>query len=220
MCLIILFLAIISIPASLYLLIAGNSDEKIFGLLLLIIDIVVLKVYSWLIKDNKKKVSKQQEVINTTPVVSKNVVQTNDPTLNDITVQDIIDKNVEFTDNAIYVRNKVWDGVKWTMRKQKVYVYKRKYHLDMGEPPRFHICKCSTISSFLSRGDLSVEYRKSSDIEIWVKNMDDNNKETKVSHIPLCKNCYKKMKSQYSWLDSKTDNEEFVRRVLKNTDWA
>ena len=68
MCLIILFLAIISIPASLYLLIAGNSDEKIFGLLLLIIDIVVLKVYSWLIKDNKKKVSKQQEVINTTPV--------------------------------------------------------------------------------------------------------------------------------------------------------
>lgn len=84
MCLIILFLAIISIPASLYLLIAGNSDEKIFGLLLLIIDIVVLKVYSWLIKDNKKKVSKQQDVINTTSVVSKKVVQTNDPTLNDM----------------------------------------------------------------------------------------------------------------------------------------
>jgi len=82
------------------------------------------------------------------------------------------------------------------------------------------IRKCSTISSYLSRGDLTIEYRKSSDIEIWVKNMDDNNKETKVSHIPLCLNCYKKMKSQYSWLDSKTDNEEFVRRVLKNTYWA
>lgn len=215
-------MSIIAIPASLYLLVFGNPDEKVIGVFILFGAIIMLRIYSWIIKDNKKeKVNKTHNVTNITPIDSPSIKVNNiNPTIYDITIHDIIDKNVEFTDNAIYVIKKEWDGVKWTMRKQKIFVYKRKYHLDMGEPPRFHICKCSTINSYLSRGELSIEYRKSSDLEIWVKNMDDNNKETKISHIPLCKNCYKKMKSQYSWLDSKTDNEEFVRRVIRNTEWA
>lgn len=223
---ILLLLAIVAVPVSLFHLIFGTSEEKEAGLFMFIIAIAYLKIFHWAIrspKDNNSKTSPTKH-INPTPIEPKIEAQTpinnNISSIYDITEQDIIDKNVEFTDDAIYLRKKEWDGVKWTIRKQKVYVYKRNYHLGMGEPPRFHICKCSTIDSFLSRGLLKTEYRKSSDIEVWVRDMDTGDKETKISHLPLCGNCYKKMKRQYTWLDSKTDNETFIRRVIKQTYWA
>lgn len=51
----------------------------------------------------------------------------------DITREDIITKEIEFTEHGIYAKREVWDGVKYTMKKQRVFVYKRCYHLVMGE---------------------------------------------------------------------------------------
>jgi hypothetical protein len=137
----------------------------------------------------------------------------------DITREDIINKTVEFTDHGIYANIKVWDGVKYTMKKQRVYVYKRSYHLDMGQPPRFHICRCSTMDNYIHNNTLEILYRKSNLPRVKVKNMDDNYKENEITHLPLCGNCYKIMKKQYSWLDSKMDNEDFIRNVINRVGW-
>ena len=75
----------------------------------------------------------------------------------DITREDIITKEIEFTEHGIYAKRKVWDGVKYTMKKQRVFVYKRCYHLDMGEPPRFHICRCSTMNNYILANSLKMD---------------------------------------------------------------
>ena len=139
----------------------------------------------------------------------------------DITYDEIINKDVEFNDDSIYVKKRVWDGVRYTIRKQRVFVYKRDYNLDMeNKIPRFHICRCITIDDFIQRKCLTIEYRKSTQKTVLVRNKDNDNEERRISHLPLCKNCYKKMKSQYSWLSSETDNEDFVRNVIEKTYWG
>lgn len=140
-------------------------------------------------------------------------------TTNDILPEDIIDENIIFTGKGIYQKKKEWDGVKWTIKHQQIYVFKRDYHLnDLGKP-RFHICKCSTMDEYIKNRNLEIKYRKSKSSVVQVRNMDNNNLETEIRHLPLCKNCYKIMKQQYNWLDSKTDNEEFVRKVIDKVDW-
>lgn len=138
----------------------------------------------------------------------------------DITREDIITKEIEFTEHGIYTNKKVWDGVKYTMKKQRVFVYKRCYHLDMGEPPRFHICRCSTMNNYIFANSLEIEYRKSSKAKVKVKNMDRNYIENEIGHLPLCGNCYKIMKKQFSWLDSKMDNEDFIKNVINKVQWS
>ena len=139
----------------------------------------------------------------------------------DITYNDIINKDVEFNENSIYVKTRVWDGVKYTIKKQRVFVYKRDYNLDLEyEVPRFHICRCKTIDEFIKSGDLTIAYRKSRQKTVLVRNIDNNFKECRISNLPLCKNCYKKMKNQYTWLNSKTDNEDFIRNVIEKTCWS
>ena len=139
----------------------------------------------------------------------------------DITYNDIINKDVEFNENSIYVKTRVWDGVKYTIKKQRVFVYKRDYNLDLEhEVPRFHICRCKTIDEFIKSGDLTIAYRKSRQKTVLVRNIDNNFKECRISNLPLCKNCYKKMKNQYTWLNSKTDNEDFIRNVIEKTYWS
>lgn len=138
----------------------------------------------------------------------------------DITREDIITKEIEFTEHGIYAKRKVWDGVKYTMKKQRVFVYKRCYHLDMGEPPRFHICRCSTMNNYIFANSLEIEYRKSSKAKVKVKNMDRNYIENEIGHLPLCGNCYKIMKKQFSWLDSKMDNEDFIKNVINKVHWS
>ncbi len=139
----------------------------------------------------------------------------------DITYNDIINKDVEFSENSIYAKTRVWDGVKYTIKKQRVFVYKRDYNLDLEhEVPRFHICRCKTIDEFIKSGDLTIAYRKSRQKTVLVRNIDNNFKECRISNLPLCKNCYKKMKNQYTWLNSKTDNEDFIRNVIEKTYWS
>ncbi|WP_289119640.1 hypothetical protein [uncultured Bacteroides sp.] len=137
-----------------------------------------------------------------------------------VTSNEISDDEIEVIDDGIYYKTKIWDGVKYTIKKQRVFVYKRSYHLDMGELPRFHICRCKTMDSYMSCGTLKLEYRKSDSRDVWVKNMDACDRETQISHLPLCMNCYKKLKQQYSWLDSEMDNVDFVKNIINRLNWV
>lgn len=188
-----------------------------FNIIFSVLAIVILYRLSILISeinDKKNERNERNEYINnkqSVPSISDSISNNQD----DIKYNDIINKNVEFTDDAIYYYKKKWDGVKWTLEKQRVYAYKRSYHLAMGSPPRFHICRCSTIDSYISSRSLDIKYRKSDRLSVFVKNIDNHNKEEIVSHLPLCLNCYKKMKAQHSYIDSKMDNVEFVNSVIK-----
>ena len=50
--------------------------------------------------------------------------------------------------------------------------------------------------------------------------MDRNYIENEIGHLPLCGNCYKIMKKQFSWLDSKMDNEDFIKNVINKVHWS
>lgn len=168
---------------------------------------------------NTQNFSLLSQAIDKFELIKSHPIDTIKESEDDITREDIINKTVEFTDHGIYANIKVWDGVKYTMKKQRVYVYKRSYHLDMGQPPRFHICRCSTMDNYIHNNTLEILYRKSNLPRVKVKNMDDNYKENEITHLPLCGNCYKIMKKQYSWLDSKMDNEDFIRNVINRVGW-
>ena len=172
--------------------------------------------------DNKNKEKKTEPKPLPTPQptpptndITPEDITPEDITPEDITPEDIINDNIEFTDDAIYYKKKKWDGVRYTIERQKVYAYKRSYHLGMGEPPRFHICRCSTMDLYIKSKTLEIKYRKSDKPSVWAKDMDNYDEENLVSHLPLCLNCYKKMKAQHSYIDSKMDNVDFVNRVIK-----
>ena len=168
------------------------------------------------LSNREKKKSKQENSISAEKQFPEIKVKESE---DDITREDIINNTVEFTEHGIYANKKVWDGVKYTMTKQRVYVYKRCYHLDMGELPRFHICRCSTMDNYIRENTLEIKYRKSNLPKVKVKDMDNNYVENEITHLPLCGNCYKIMKKQFSWLDSQMDNEDFIRNVINKVDW-
>lgn len=182
----------------------------------ILIFIILFRLCVWILdlKDKQNKSNEQinNSIQNVSPIPVPSTISDNQ---DDIKYDDIINKNVEFTDDAIYYKYRKWDGVKWTIEKQRVYAYKRSYHLAMGEPPKFHICRCSTMDSYIRSRSLEIEYRKSDKISVWVRNMDNYNKEEIVSHLPLCLNCYRKMRAQHNYIDSKMDNVEFVNSVIK-----
>lgn len=211
---------------SLIFLLFGPFETKGAAFIVFIITSIMMWIYRKLCLNEEPVVSSQTQFApnpapKPTPQAASQPVDSQLISINyDISDDDILNENVEFKDDAIYFKRKKWDGVKWTIERQKVYVYKRSYHLDMGGgPPRFHICRCCTIDSFIRQGRLK-EYRKSDKDFVWVRNLDFHDSETQISHLPLCLNCYNKMKSQYRWLDSETDNQDFVRRVIKKTYWA
>ena len=76
--------------------------------------------------------------------------------------------------------------------KRQVFLYKREYRLIQYGKPRYHICKCETIESFLRGMDIP-EYRRAETKSVKVINRDNNNEEEVVSDLPLCQNCAKKV---------------------------
>lgn len=100
----------------------------------------------------------------------------------DVTLSAIKDGTYTFENDGIYLNGKQGE-------RQKVFLYKRKYHLERYGNPRMHIRKCSTIQEFLESGSFAVEYRHANTDKVPVINMDDNNADVMVDHLPLCKNC-------------------------------
>lgn len=90
----------------------------------------------------------------------------------------------------------------------QVYMYKYKYRLADHGKPRFHICQCDTIQSFMNRGAFGEYYFANTD-EVEVKDLNTDSIK-QISQLPLCKNCIKEL-SQYS---SCSDTSKFVA-ILK-----
>lgn len=104
-------------------------------------------------------------------------VENKDVDLNDLK------HNMEFTDEGIFLLDPI-DG-----SKQKIFLYKRNYHLRSYGKPRFHIRKCQTLQSFIDSGTFKIEYMQGNTEEVHVYDMDDNNKDKTIKDLPLCKNC-------------------------------
>ena len=100
----------------------------------------------------------------------------------DVTLQALKNGTYTFESDGIYLNGKQGEH-------QKVFLYKRKYHLLQFGKPRMHVRKCKTIEDFIKSGSFEVEYRHANTEEVPVINTDEDNVDGLVDHLPLCKNC-------------------------------
>lgn len=121
----------------------------------------------------------------------------------DVTRQEIEKGTINFDDDGIFIIDESGE-------RRQIFLYKRKYHLEEYGKPRYHICKCQTIDSFLARGSFQKEYRRANTETVPVIDMDDNYEDKEISSLPLCRYCLNQMQQQGKPVDSSMDSEEFV----------
>lgn len=80
--------------------------------------------------------------------------------------------------------------------KRQVFMYKYRYHLGYGEPPRFHICNCKVIDSFMKQGRFG-EYHYANTDEVDVYDL-DSHQEKVLTDLPLCGYCTRQVGSLYN----------------------
>lgn len=100
----------------------------------------------------------------------------------EVSIREIREGTMVFEDNGIFV--KMPDG-----SKQQVFLYKRSYNIAAYGKPRYHICKCNVIESFMNSNGQIPEYRKSNSMPVMVIDRSDNNTEKEVNDLPLCRYC-------------------------------
>ena len=124
----------------------------------------------------------------------------------DVSIKDIINGNLEITDDGIFFVSS--DGIKY-----QGFMYKRNYHLDKYGKPRFHIYNCETIQDFQLSGNFHSQYRWANSEIVPVIDMDDMYIDKQMDNLPLCRYCenilLQKQKHTYF------DNNDFVKS-LKN----
>lgn len=120
----------------------------------------------------------------------------------EVTVDAISNGEIEFTDSGIFVKSS--DG-----EKHQVFLYKRNYFLIKYGKPKYHICRCSTIKSFIQNGIFKEQYVRANTETVPVYDM-DTFKEKQVGNLPLCSNC-RAIISNYGNVDS----NEFVNLLRK-----
>lgn len=101
-------------------------------------------------------------------------------------------------------------------RKYQVFLYKRSYHLTEFGKPRFHICRCRTINSFIKNGGENY-YRAANSEPVTVIDLDEvdiNNNEKKISGLPLCSFCARIVMPPKEDTNS-TDFAKFLQDVNK-----
>lgn len=103
----------------------------------------------------------------------------------DVKPEDVTNGTMEFRDDGIFVLGS--DG-----RERQVFLYKKKYHLGYGKPPKYHLCKCSVVDDFINRGQRD-EYVRANTDPVPVVDLDNGRRITMVSSLPLCKVCLDKM---------------------------
>lgn len=121
----------------------------------------------------------------------------------DVTRAEIEEGKMEFDDDGIFVIDEYGE-------RRQIFLYKRKYHLEEYGKPRFHICKCQTLDSFLARGSFQKEYRRANTETVPVIDMDDGNEDKQISSLPLCKYCINQLRQQGQTIASSMKSEEFV----------
>lgn len=99
--------------------------------------------------------------------------------------------------------------------KRQVYMYKYRYHLRYGEPPRFHICQCHVIESFMSQGRFGeYHYANTNDPEVFDI---DSNQEKVLSDLPLCGYCMKLVRNLYD-VNSSAQFVEILKQAGEASD--
>lgn len=112
----------------------------------------------------------------------------------DVKPEDITNGSMEFRNDGIFVLGS--DG-----RERQVFLYKKKYHLGYGKPPKFHICKCSVIDEFINMGRRD-EYVRANTDPVPVIDLDDGRKVKEVEGLPLCNYC-RNMIADYGSISTK-----------------
>lgn len=100
----------------------------------------------------------------------------------EVTFETISNGQLDIQQNGIYV-------VTPNGGKIQVFLYKRFYHLERYGKPRFHLCRCTTIDSFIESGSFHHHYVRANTDPVPVNDMDNGNTEILVSNLPLCKLC-------------------------------
>lgn len=104
------------------------------------------------------------------------------------------DGNVFFTnedgENGIFIKDSKG-------KTRQVFMYKRDYRLEEHGKPRFHICKCNTIQSFIASGAFD-HYKYANTETVPVSDIDNGYKEVEVSGLPLCSFCASMLGGQYT----------------------
>lgn len=126
----------------------------------------------------------------------------------DVTKEEIEKGKINITDEGIFVIDDYGE-------RRQIFLYKRKYHLEVYGKPRFHICKCQTLDIFLARGSFQTEYRRANTETVPVMDMDDNDDDKQVSELPLCKNCLSLLRQQGQTVASSMNSKVFVELLKK-----
>ena len=92
--------------------------------------------------------------------------------------------------------------------KHQVFLYKRKFRLYQYGKPKYHVCKCPVIESFMDGNNFIPEYRKANTESVKVINWDNNNIEEEVSDLALCKYCAKMLN-----IPSTNSSSNFVAQI-------
>lgn len=100
----------------------------------------------------------------------------------EVSLREIREGTMAFEDNGIFV--KMSDG-----SRHQVFLYKRSYDIAAYGKPRYHICKCHVIESFMNSSGQIPEYRKSNSMPVMVIDKSDNNADKIVNNLPLCSYC-------------------------------
>lgn len=82
----------------------------------------------------------------------------------------------------------------------QVYMYKYRYRLSDHGKPKFHICQCSTIQSFMNRGAFGEYYFANTD-EVEVYDMNSGTVQ-QISQLQLCLNCIKELYQYGKYYDT------------------
>lgn len=115
-------------------------------------------------------------------------------------------RNIIIKEDGIYYKDD--DG-----ELRKIFMYKRKYRLEQYGKPRFHIRQCEVISDFMHRGSFNAEYRGANIESVKVMDMDNNNNETSVSELPLCKFCQGMASAEFPKVIT---SKEFVEKLKED----
>lgn len=99
----------------------------------------------------------------------------------DVLPEDIGERLVINNDGIFYIDD--------NDNRHHAFLYKRHYHLNTYGKPRIHTCRCQTINAFMNSSGSIPEYRVAETDTVMVLNWDNNNEETEVSNLPLCKFC-------------------------------
>lgn len=136
-------------------------------------------------------------------------------------------------DNIQNISFEPGEGIIYTFgdgRSTKVFLYKRRYHLENYGKPRYHIRNCKVIQEFINSGSFKREYRMANTDEVKVINWDKRDREENVDRLPLCQFCMQVVLAEaaqrataidlnrYQGFLSLTDSTDYAQHLRKEAE--